>query len=64
MTVLQRAMALGEETVAHRRWFHENAELGLHMLKAVAYVTEKLRSYVFFPVLCCHVITSPVCSGD
>lgn len=56
-------MALGEETVAHRRWFHENAEVGLHMPKAVAYVTEKLRSYGLSPMPCGQGVTATVGSG-
>ncbi len=36
----ERALELHEETAAHRRWLHRNAEVGLHMPKAQAYVIE------------------------
>ncbi len=38
--MFERALELHEETVAHRRWLHRNAEVGLHMPKAQAYVIE------------------------
>ena len=31
MNYYERALQLKEETVAHRRWFHTNAEVGLNM---------------------------------
>lgn len=45
MNFYQQALALREETVAHRRWLHTNAEVGLHIPKAQAYVLEQLRAY-------------------
>ena len=38
MDYCQRAKELREETVSHRRYLHTNAEVGLEMPKAVAYV--------------------------
>ena len=34
MDVYKRALELREETVAHRRWLHSHAEVGLDMPKA------------------------------
>jgi len=31
MNYYERALALKEETIAHRRFFHVNAEIGLNM---------------------------------
>lgn len=63
MNEYERALALAEETVAHRRRFHEHAEVGLHMPKALAYVTETLKKYGITPVPCGHGITATVGSG-
>lgn len=41
MNFYERALELREETVAHRRWLHSNAEVGLQMPKAQAYVMEQ-----------------------
>jgi metal-dependent amidase/aminoacylase/carboxypeptidase family protein len=43
MNYYERALALKEETVAHRRWFHTNAEVGLNMPKGQAYVLAELE---------------------
>ena len=43
MDFYKRALELRAETVSHRRWLHRNAETGLHMPKAVAYVMNQLR---------------------
>ena len=40
MNCYERAVALKDETIAHRRWFHTNAEVGLNMPKAQAYILE------------------------
>lgn len=34
MNDYERALALRDETVAHRRWMHTHAEVGLEMPKA------------------------------
>ncbi len=44
MNYYDRAMALRDDLVADRRYFHTNAELDLDMPKAKAYVTERLTS--------------------
>lgn len=38
MNFYDRALELREETVAHRRWLHRNAEVGLYMPKRQNYV--------------------------
>ena len=43
MNFYDRALGLREETVTHRRWLQSNAEVGLQMPKAQAYVMEQLR---------------------
>ncbi len=63
MDYYQKASALQEETVAHRRWFHENAEVGLDMPKAKAYVMEALASYGLDPRECGHGVTATLGKG-
>ena len=43
MNYYERALELREETVAHRRWFHTNAEVGLDMPRGQRYVMEELK---------------------
>lgn len=43
MNYYERALALKEETIAHRRWFHTHAEVGLNMPKGQAYVLAELK---------------------
>lgn len=54
MDFYTRALALKEETIAHRRWLHQNAEVGLDMPKAQAYVMDQLKKYGLNPQLCGH----------
>ena len=63
MNYYERAMALQAETVAHRRWFHENAEVGLDMPKAKAYVMETLVSYGLDPRECGCGVTATLGKG-
>ncbi|MBQ7093225.1 MAG: amidohydrolase, partial [Clostridia bacterium] len=42
MNCYKRAVDLKNETIAHRRFFHRNAETGLDMPKAVEYVMNEL----------------------
>ena len=44
MNDYERALALRDETVAHRRWMHTHAEVGLETPKAQAYVIEQLAA--------------------
>lgn len=45
MNYYERAKELREETVANRRYLHTNAEVGLNMPKAQAFVMGKLKEY-------------------
>lgn len=63
MDYTARAQALFDETVAHRRYFHTNAEVGLDTPRAVEYVMEKLRDYGLEPERCGHGVTASVGSG-
>ncbi len=52
MNFYKKALELKDETIAHRRFLHENAEVGLNMPKAVNYVCEELRSIGLNPKKC------------
>ncbi len=54
----ERALALKDRTVAHRRWFHTNAEVGLDMPKAQAYVLEQLEKMGIAAKPCGHGVTA------
>lgn len=58
MDFYKRALELREETVSHRRWLHSNAEVGLHMPKAQAYVMEQLKEAGLNPQPCGHGVTA------
>ena len=49
MNYYDRAKELAEQTVAHRRYMHTNAEAGLDLPKTKAYVMEQLRSFGIEP---------------
>ena len=59
----KRALELRDETVAHRRYFHINAEVGLETPKAVAYIMERLREYGLAPEPCGHGVTASLGTG-
>lgn len=63
MNYYERAKELKEETIENRRYFHENAEVGLDMPKAKAYVMEKLREYGLEPKECGHGVTVTLGKG-
>ncbi len=63
MQYYERALELQQETVSHRRYFHTNAEVGLIMPKAKAYVMEKLAEYGLQPKECGHGVTATVGKG-
>lgn len=63
MNFYERAVELREETVAHRRWFHTNAEVGLNMPKGQAYVIETLKSYGIDAKECGHGVTATLGNG-
>ena len=60
MNYYERALALKEETIAHRRWFHTNAEVGLHMPKGQAYVLAELENLGIEARPCGHGVSATV----
>ena len=63
MNFYDRALALQNETSAHRRYFHRNAEVGLDLPKTRDYVMQQLRSIGLEPRLCGHGITATLGNG-
>ena len=63
MDFYQQALMLCPQTQAHRRFFHQNAEVGLNMPEAVAYVTRELKSLGLDPRSCGHGVTATIGSG-
>ncbi len=63
MNYLERAQALKDELVENRRYFHTNAETGLHMPIAKAYVMKKLTEYGLEPKECGEGVTATLGHG-
>ena len=63
MNDYERAQQLKEETVAHRRFFHKKAEVGLEMPKAVEYVMQELSNAGRKPEKCGHGGPAQIGSG-
>jgi len=63
MNYYERAQELREETIANRRYFHTNAEVGLDMPKAKAYVMKKLAEYGLDPKECGYGVTATLGHG-
>ena len=63
MNYYERALALKEETIAHRRFFHVNAEVGLNMPKGQTYVLEELKKLGIDAKPCGHGVTATVGKG-
>ena len=63
MNYYERAIALKEETVAHRRFFHVNAEVGLNMPKGQAYVLEELAKLGIDAKPCGHGVSATIGNG-
>ena len=63
MNYYERALALKEETVAHRRFFHVNAEVGLNMPKGQAYVLEELKKLGVEAKPCGYGVSATVGKG-
>ena len=63
MNYYERALALKEETVAHRRFFHVNAEVGLNMPKGQAYVLEELGKLGIEAKPCGYGVTATIGNG-
>lgn len=63
MDFYNRALELKAETIENRRYFHSNAEVGLNMPKAQAYVMEKLAEYGLAPEKCGYGVTATLGKG-
>lgn len=63
MNMYEAAQALREETVAHRRYLHANAEAGLELPKTRAYVKEMLLKAGLQPADCGKGVTATLGSG-
>lgn len=63
MDFYKRALELKDETVADRRYIHENAEAGLELPKTKAYVMDKLKEYGLDPVECGEGVTAMLGNG-
>lgn len=64
MDFYKRALELKEETIVHRRYLHQNAEVGLDMPKAREYVTNKLIEYGLEPMQCGYGVTAVLGKGE
>lgn len=64
MDFYKRALELKEETVAHRRYLHENAEVGLDMPLAREYVKKTLSECGIEPKECGYGVTALLGKGD
>lgn len=64
MEFYKKALALKNELIENRRYFHTNAEVGMYMPKAKAYVTEKLKEYGLKPETCGEGITAVLGNGN
>lgn len=63
MNYYERALELKNETIENRRYFHTNAEVGLNMPKAKAYVMQKLTEYGLEPKECGHGVMAELGKG-
>lgn len=63
MDYYKRALELKDEIIENRRYFHTNAEVGLNLPKAKAYVMAKLREYGIEPSDCGHGVTATIGHG-
>ena len=64
MNYYERALALQEETISHRRYLHTHAEVGLDIPKAKAYVMNTLRSCGLQPEECGFGVSAVLGSGS
>lgn len=63
MNFYERALELKNETIENRRYLHQNAETGLQMPKAQAYIMKKLTEYGLSPKPCGHGVTAMLGKG-
>lgn len=63
MSYYERALALKEETIAHRRYLHAHAEIGFELPKTKAYIMDTLRACGIQPKECGQGITATLGQG-
>lgn len=63
MNFYKRSLELKDETAAHRRFLHKNAEYGINLPVSCSYVTEKLKEYGLCPHKCGCGITATIGTG-
>lgn len=63
MNFYERAQELKDEIIENRRYFHTNAEVGLDLPKAKAYVMQKLTEYGITPQECGYGVTATIGEG-
>lgn len=63
MNYYQRAMELRDETIAHRRFFHTHAEVGLEMPEGQTYVLRVLRDLQIHAQPCGHGVEAVLGTG-
>ena len=64
MDFYKRALELNEETVAHRRYLHQNAEVGLDMPIARAYIMKTLADCGIQAERCGYGVTAMLGQGE
>ena len=63
MDFYARALELRQQTVDHRRWFHQNAEVGLQMPQTVDYLLQALTELGLQPRMCGQGVVADVGQG-
>ena len=64
MNYYDLACSMKDELIRHRRYFHQNAEVGLNLPKARQYVMETLTQYGISPTPCGHGVTALIGAGQ
>lgn len=60
MNFYELALEINEETVKHRRFFHENAETGLDTSLAIGYIKSELEKCGITPIDCGHGVSAVI----
>ena len=63
MNCYERALQERDELLCNRRYLHANAEAGLHMPRAKAFIKQKLLDYGLEPQDCGEGVTALLGSG-
>ena len=63
MNFYKKALEIKDEIIAHRRFLHENAEVGLNMPKAVNYILRELSKIGLIPQKCGGGVTATLGEG-